>query len=696
IYNEEGVVIEGGLELNAPMQLYCDIAPMDALDYQNFNWTSSDSSVVRVSGNGFITPLARGNATVSVNALDKKGNMHSAELQVNTENALVKAVKIKTSTEISIDWIKSNLLLSSSAEVSATQEGSYIVSENGLQYILSVSHCDYDEALFSAALSTLYTQNGPYYLELHYADVNRNGQIPQATFEVSDPTVLQLDTAKNMIIPLRAGSAQLIAHYNGSTVTTSVTVKERPYAFNLLYTDSDAQLGIQRSRIWAGNWLTQDNTYINTLQFGSSLSKEQADIKWETDNPDYATIDQDALITFYPESAGNTVTVRGTVLVNNYATNIYREFKFNMTDNAAAVNVYNFEQFKFVAEKTTDDLVMQNNITAASPLNIRSSIYGNGFLYDFRGGPDIGSQGIFCVKGDRLDSPDRKLIYEDLWVEAAEDIEQSANRGMAFHFKEVVNPIEIKYCILQYCHSGIYFHLAKNVLVEGCILGYSANNSVEIKTDVSTDAFFTFRNNVMRQSGGPSIIISVDKFVPEYFDRNMMPNIKIEGFFDVTNWKTPDDLRGLLGGIDPNLMSGVASFLDPDKLIDSITSIIEDLFSRDDMQFLLYTSPLDGQKYVCMGIFALGLYVKPDKKCIQLGDTSLVTLPVVFPKDSSPVGFLAQTIDAVSQQYLDMTIYHPNYLVSYDFSDGKKPKYGPGESIPQNFELYARLVNGDS
>lgn len=222
-------------------------------------------------------------------------------------------------------------------------------------------------------------------------------------------------------------------------------------------------------------------------------------------------------------------------------------------------------------------------------------------------------------------------------------------------------------------------------------MGYSANYAIECLSGL-TPTTLTLKNSVFRQTGGPSVLLAPDEFEPSYFDRSYIPTVKIEGFLDVTNWKTPDDLRGLLAGLDASAFSGIASFVDPQTLFDAITGILESIVT--DAGYLLYTNPKDNKQYVCTAIFAIGMYAKPNKNAFVIDDPNFALLPVSLPKEGS-IGLLMSMVNAVTQANLNMTIFHPNYLLSYDFSDGKKPKYGPGDSIPQNFELYNRLVKGD-
>ena len=89
------------------------------------------------------------------------------------------------------------------------------------------------------------------------------------------------------------------------------------------------------------------------------MPRASADLRWGTDNEEYAKIDQDALITFNPEAAGKSVKVRATVLVNNYATPIYREFTFNLAPDTQSVNVYNYGGLAYVADTSQNDIVIQ-------------------------------------------------------------------------------------------------------------------------------------------------------------------------------------------------------------------------------------------------------------------------------------------------------------------------------------------------
>lgn len=695
VYDTEGGTVEA-VELYAPARLYCDINPMDALVYETLRWTSGDPQILEVSPNGFVTPLKRGVAAVTVTATDKKGNAHRKSVTVDARKALLKASTIKSASELSLDWIKSNIVLSPMASVESLGGGEYIVSEGGVSLPLKVTACAAGEGVFEESLAVMYTNNGPYYIGFAYADITQRGQALEAEFSVSDGSVLEYRPEAGMIVPLKAGTAEITANYGGKTTVMQVTVKERPYAFNLMFGESDAKKGVQRSRIWGLNWLTPDRQYINTFQFGSSLAAGSADLRWETDNEEYAKIDQDALITFNPEAAGKSVKVRATVLVNNYATPIYREFTFNLAPDTQSVNVYNYGELAYVADTSQNDIVIQNDIKLERlNTHFANSIYGNGFHIDATHFETLNDDGIFRFESGRLTDPTKKIVFNDLWIEAAESYEQSKDRGSVFIITDMANPVEFKYSVIQFCNTGIKLKKVKNVLIEGCILGYSATTAIDIKKDNQPDYFFTIKNTVIKQCGGPGILLAIYRFDPEDFDKNYMPRFTVEGFLDITNWKTTKEMTSLVTGLDKSVFSGIASFVDPDNLMALLAERLEELFTSPSMSHLLYTNASDGQQYICAGVFVLGMYTKPDKNFFTLEDPALTVLPVAWPNDRSSLGLIARGIDALTMRYLNMTIFHPNYLLSYDFSGGKEPRYKPGDSIPQDFALYDRLVNGD-
>jgi len=695
IYNEDGETLGETAMITAPAQFFCNIDPMDALDYDSFLWASSDTSVAAVSRNGIVTPESAGTAVITAQATDKQGTVHSVSVNVDTSHALVKATSVKTASAINAEWVRSHLVIPSLAQVTDAGNGIYYVTAYGETRVVSVASCGYQEIGFVGGQQTVYTQNGPIYIELAYCDYMRKGERLSAEIESDNPAVLSFDNQTGIATGHKAGAATLWANVNGKHVSVLYTVRERPYAFNLKYTKADAELGIQRTRVWGAKWLNPDNTYTNTFRMDTSLVSGQADLIWETDESDYASVDQTGLITFFPAAAGHNVTVRATVAVHNYKTAIFRQFTFRMADNPDSVNVYDFDQFRCVAWTHEYDMVMQAGISATERLNVYTSVFGNGFLYDAKSIPDAGSDGILRVNKDGLPDASRKIVFEEIWMEAALPGSWSLeNRLSCIYIDDAPNPIEINFCILQYARTSVRLLRFRNVVIEGCILGNTGYAAIDLMQD-NAASYLTLRNVVMRHSESPSIMSGPADFKDEYFDQNVMPYISIEGFLDMTNWMLPDQLSGLLGGLDPSSLSGIADFVKPESILNVITDMVEEMFQREEYSYLLYTNPSDGQKYLCAGGFFMGLYVKPDPKNVTIEREALSMLPVVFPTDKSTTGLFVSLIDGMTKSNLDMTIRHPNYILSYDFSEGKQPKYGPGDSIPQDFKLYERLVSGE-
>jgi hypothetical protein len=693
IYNEEGETLDGGIALSAPVQLYCDIVPMDALDYESFAWTTSDPSVASVSENGLVTPESEGYATITARALDKAGKLHSVSVIADTTHAIVRAVNVKSASFSGLDWVRQHLVIASSAQIADAGGGRYYVSAYGKTVTVSVGSCGYGDVEFDGQ-RLIYTQNGPFYIRLKYSDYTRKSEKADAVIESDNPAILYADNHDGIAVAQKAGKATLSAVCGNFHASAVYTIKERPYSFNLKYSKADSELGIQRTRVWGTKWLTPDFQFSNEFCMTTSLAQDQADLIWETDNPEYATVDDCGRISFYPASAGHNIVVRATVAVHNYKTAIYRQFVFRMAGNPDSVNVYNFEEFSFAAEQNAPDIIMQANIQATDKRNVNVSVYGNGFLYDAKSIPDGDSDGILRLNRGGLPDVSKRIVFEEIWIEAAQPEADLKKRLSCIFIDDVENPVEINFCILQYAKTSIRLYKARNVTIEGCILGNTGYVSIEVMQD-NVPSYITLRNVVMRQSDSPSIMVAPSDFYPELFDKNIMPYITIEGFLDMTNWMLPNHLSGILGGLDPSSLSGIADFVNPQSILNVITKLVEEIFQRPDNSYLLYTNPTDGQKYICAGGFFMGLYVKPDPNNVTIQRESLKLLPVVFPTDDSTPGVFVSWVDAITKSNLNMTIRHPSYILSYDFTDGKKPKYGPGDSIPQDFTLYQRLVSGE-
>lgn len=412
------------------------------------------SDYLSVDETGLVTPLKRADATIAVNVYlksDKTGNSFLATFWVDLSEAIVKstqAVCTETgkSPEEMTRWVKDNLVLSDSAEVNmVAHEGevwTFEVRETvrlaardaGAETSVTVSVVETDRKWGVAQLpQELYAGNGnqPFYVvdysTINYSSGNVSGtRIENYSVRSLNDDILSVDASKKLLKPKAAGTATLEITYNGETVSTSITVKERPISIAVALTSADASKGIARNRLWGNYWLTTDNGEL-TAEFEFGLGAQSAtgafEVVWsasaltpngisvESANLDsYVRIVEKSAgyegitLVFGENSAGSKITVTAKLYMQNRVVDsVQRSFTFVMADKRNSVNVYDFEDFKAVYKMPTYDYVLQSDIRAASVSdeflydadvgsestrgdnvfpNMMGSIYGNGFLYD--------------------------------------------------------------------------------------------------------------------------------------------------------------------------------------------------------------------------------------------------------------------------------------------------------------------------
>ena len=100
-----------------------------------------------------------------------------------------------------------------------------------------------------------------------------------------------------------------------------------------------------------------------------------------------------------------------------------------------------------------------------------------------------------------------------------------------FIITDMANPVEFKYSVIQFCNTGIKPTRLRMFLSRGCILGYSATTAIDIKKDNQPDYFFTIKNTVIKQCGGPGILLAINRFDPEDFDKITCRDLPSKAFW---------------------------------------------------------------------------------------------------------------------------------------------------------------------
>jgi len=687
IFNDSGEYIEE-ISILKQERVYAEVAPIVALAGFNLNWKSSDENIVRVSANGILYPVSRGRAYVSLSALDKLGNTHTDSILVETSFALVTSDNVYTSSEITIGWIASNIVLGgTSTIIDKYNYTNYLISGDGNSVNLKLNFCAQNEWDFCDSLDVIYTRHVPYFAEVCTLDTG----VPLEGVELvsEDPTICEVDGMT--LLPKKGGTVTITATYDGQSKSKVITVRDNPAVLSLGLSSADAKRGIKMTRIW-GLYTYSGGELVNNYQMSTV---EDAEVIWTTDDPTKATVDQNGLVTFNEASRGRKVIVTASTTIYGKATGVSRSFTFNIL-NENAVNVYSYDDLNAANAMQSYVLVMQNDMSSPYEITLCNSIYGNGYTISM----EVRQQEDHREMGSVFNVAYNDIHYDPLMVIVVEDIvfigrdllEKATH--VAIDCYETPNKIILRYLVAKHLHSGIVISSCADVLIEGCIIGDNRHHSIVIAYRSSTvlnGEKIVMRNNVLKMSVGPAVAVNPQAFDSEEFGKNMLPQLIIEGFLDIYNWKTESEVGTSFNVFEVESID-MGGFVDPKYLANAINEGLSDLMESPEMAHLFYTDE-KGDRYACMGVFILGAMFKQDKSQIKIMDENLSLQVMPLSNVSGAAGMIIDLVNAITSNR-GMPINYDCFFIGYNFST-HEPEVKPGDAVPQNYELFARLQGGN-
>ena len=727
LYNGEGATIEGVYEITGKERLYYDIYPIDALSNNDAVWSSTFEEIAEVSKNGTVTPVSRGYGEIRVTAKDKDGNIHHAEITIDTNGAVANTdvVYVSDVTSITLDWIKSNVAVApDETEVEYIGNDTYlltsVVGGEQVNAEVKVVQCDESDWGVTDNPETIYTANGPYYTTIGYL-VSGEDIESGVTYASSDNSIMTV-SSYGELIPVKAGVVTLTVTFNGEYKQKEITVRERPVAFELEMQSADAKLGIQMTRKWGNYWFDENGALTSTFTFGILNDRNAFDIAWTVstgeNGEELVTLTptgdgtQSVDITFLEAARGKSVTVTATLVVNKRPiANVRRSFTFNVIDEDA-VNVYNWEQMRTVADMRDKQIVMQSDIfynDTRLNIGLSASIYGNGFVFDYSSyvlaaGQDV--QFIFQASG--YAPIGGELLFEDLSITGAPSLEEAESTACMVQLRDIQTPVTFRYCQIYNTARGIQAHGLHNLIVEGCILGDNYNCSFELGYEniedwingqpfYATQCKVTFRNNVFKNTTGPSI-----QFIPRAINASninqvLTPQVIVEGFMDTYNWVERDNLKNAFSAafltlVSERYLGGDARDLVTDMLSEIADSVINQ--PQNDSLFYSY----NGKEYASPCMFVMGLMCYVDENAFTISEEAKMQKLVMNFRDENgdPIGNMAG-VESVVNLFLKLpgiTFTHPALFISSDYSNGREPDIKPGDPVPNDQALYDRLTSG--
>lgn len=624
---------------------------------------------------------------------------------------------------------------------------------------VEVRSCEQGDICFTDDIEVVYTRNGSYYAQIALLPdmtLIEDG----VRYESSAPDVLSvasdgsLEPLKAGVATIRATFNDVTVER-----VYTVRERPVSFELDLGTADAKLGIQLKRVWGLKWLTATETGYAVtDKFDFGIFGDTGAFDIAWSVDNPDYATVTpknngtNDITITFNESAAGHNVTLTAALVVDGRVdARLKRSFTFTMRSRVQSVNIYDFDEALYVHNNMKcTDFILQNDIFATSPISeITASVYGNGFTWDASGIPNMDmttgtfyynywySATIFDQYGYWAEDG-YTIDFDDIIIKNAETLESSALRGSGIRVRGIYYetrdytheakgiagskygiygrenapeepPVNIRYCQIYNTDRAIELNEFRDVTIEGCILGDNNNHAIMAtypsekyrsakRQGIEGDTSFnlTLRNNVIKQSQGPAILIT-QSVVNMDLRGEYAPNLNIEGCLDIYNWKEEDDF------IDA-VLSMAFQYVGMTDQGDAIKSLAESL--KIDKRLKTVLGPeapggsalyyaYAGKNYVSLGMFACGaLYdydIEGNRTHIS-EEASLTMREIKFSDENGNTYEQVSAVESIFAAFMPtkVTLGLPSYLVCTDFSQGE-PEIKPGDPVPNSIELYNKL-----
>ncbi len=625
---------------------------------------------------------------------------------------------------------------------------------------------------FIDGYSTIYTNNGNYFAAFGYiggAAFDEN-ETQSVVLTSSDDKVLSvgLSGRKWKLTPLKAGKVTLRAEKDGAVVEKEIVVRERPLVIFQDLVTADSLLGIRMDRTWGTEWVKTENgetAYTSDFRMGIRGDTNAFDVLWTATVTDFeggtvnvapayggtepteeqlAPIGAEEYVRLIPvgdgtqavvmrlnpqKMLGATMTLTASVLVDNRPIgNVTASFTFKFHD-IPSVNVYTWDEMYWSVCNMNRDIIMQSAITVpdevfaannadVDAIDMRSSMYGNGFLFQMTGVAPHDKLSVFGIeghfyhfmKGQQTVSGevyDRGIVFEDMRISGMptmDELVKISEQGKSSYFfcrSWSSEKITYRYCQIYNCTKGVHAHGSDLFTLEGCIIGDNYTTGGELAYSVAnhnSGCKLVLKNNVFKTSRGPSLMISPRQLVDEVLNQSITPYISVEGFLDVYNWKTRKQLPDVFSTTVGTMVSAYipSSLLDVPEIVSNAMTEVMNNEIYDDL-FFNYA----GEQYISLAVTVLGLMctATPDRITIADG-TGMASFEMpLHDANGTPLGELKNLESLIpsignligNATVAKMKISHNPVIICPDFSTGS-PNIMPGEQIPNDRELYDRLT----
>ena len=719
-------------------QLHIEVMPYSAF-VGDFEWATSDASVVSVTSNGILKANKEGQATVYIRANDKKGKKTELALPVTVSGVSpVKQRDVYLYGEGNVDLAPYLTTGSFMVSLSDIEEGSskdYAVgdttvtvhrmsyqNEIGIAYYDLMLENEWKEGAFLAKDRSI---------ALTPVDLASSAALEGVSMVSSDNAVLSVEQGK--LKAKSEGKATVTFAKSGyQSFALEVTVA-LPLSYFELNVDEDNDLvGIGLNRVYGTKSFYDgaivDGVRVTALNFEPEEGSRPL-FSYKVKEEEYASVDDNGLVTFNESAVGKEVTVTVKALFSTVSRSYtfrnivkginvgfgYGDNTFNAEKREKPSFAPYYDAVKTMYEDRDVALVFQTNVympdqdaVGAIPgeyhkICLIRDIYGNGYkldgqFYEY----DYESHVFEGTSDDQLEADQTEIAITNLFInsyapvgdDSKETFEALMVKGgepiRSFYKKRTDFKITFRYCAFQYSYSHACL-IGGTFVFDGCIFRNSAGPSLMIQSLHGQENYVTVNNCIFSNSISMTGTVSNGDFPADGKTPVRYNEICWTGNNYIYNWKKVDELR----------LDIIPRGLKKDEVIDSLLESVNDKLSdcaRVSFNRSMNTNLIvehDGDKYVNMGVYFMG-YWAPVKPLINTQRSSITEGTalhldgehVAFTElrlNSTPLGplrpLLSDLIDIDAKSYM---------LTNLNEKDGTF-NTAPGETYKLNDATYARL-----
>ncbi len=743
------------------MPLKVNVVPSTALS-ERLRYTSDDQNVVTVDANGVLTAKNTGSAAVIVSAESKSGETVTETITVNVNGeALTKNNTLYTTQSI-VDlssmlnaqnaelYINNTKLDSTTLDLGNSEETIVTVRFGGETEYLTVIRKQTEYSLVFENITALMLgiwQNDNYITEggsdIVLKAVSATSALPAdaaVLWESNDDSTVSV--VEGRIYGHKPGTAIIRASLDGyQSAEIEVKVATAISYIRLELDSSKDKAGLGEARVFGVKTCTDK---VISSQFPLNISSSYPDVSASPDcrqlfyyyssNEDYATVDEDGIVTFYEEGAGNDVTI--TAVAKYSHIDAKDSYTFHLVDGINIgygydQNIYDeeteklpsylpFDDFIYLTNDYKADFNVNGNVSAIvfhtnvymrkdTPLVvICRSIYGNGYKFDGQFHTDAynchmfqwGIHGFFrqerpctvtienlAVQSYKPTSDDSEEAFSELAVKGGLPWQALGTvaeyQGIEYRFK---------YCLFQYAYTHFDISAGK-VVFEGCIFRNTAGPALYLGTGEENAADVTLNNCIFSNIISVAIMSTCGNFPESLSDaKKSRDNVKyftlrLDGQNYFYNWKNINDLE----------LKVIPDALTPlNSLNNSIAEWVKAAVKKSDKEKFVYQT-LKGE-HINIAVVFLALWVdnnlalNPSEEHFFTEGISVVADPAMYRAEDVDLSVITvnELLKTIMRNYNIKLLSSPTNVV---FAKGDKHGYNtmPDETYELNAATLARL-----